>query len=490
MLGSGVQRVGGDVGKLAIGEQTRPLVVDLDGTLVRSDLLIETAFAELGRRPLAVFGLIGALFRGKAALKHRLSESAAFDPASLPYDPVVLAQIRACREAGRPVYLASASAQRLVAAVADHLGLFDGWFASTVDVNLSGEAKAARLVDAFGEAGFDYIGNDAVDLAVWRRAHEAISIRAPRDVERRLADRDGPVTRLEAERPTWRTWIKLLRVHQYAKNSLLFVPLLTAHAFDLMSIVQVVIGVIAFSLCASSVYILNDLVDVAADRAHPTKRNRPLANGSIPPIQALFAVFALLTAGFLAASTVSLPFVAVLTGYLALTTAYSFYLKRKLMIDVVVLAVLYATRVIAGATALDTETSNWLLVFSLFIFTSLALMKRYIELTTRVDAGLSDPSNRNYKLADLNVVMAIAAAAGMNAVTILALYVNSPEVEGYYRYRERLWLLLPLLVYWLGRALVLAHRRVIEDDPIIFAIQDNISRYTVAAMVVVVLFAI
>lgn len=467
-----------------------PLVVDLDGTLVRSDLLIETAFAELGRRPASILDMFAALLKGKAALKHRIADMGAFDPAALPYDTVVLDVIAEARAQGRPVYLASASTGRLVQAVADHLGVFDGWFASDENNNLSGKAKAEQLVAAFGDGGFDYIGNDKPDLLVWPHAHKALTIRANASVRRRLADRHGGVEHLESTAPTLKTWLKLIRVHQYAKNALIFVPLATSHSFTLEAIWAAGLAFVAYSLCASGVYVLNDLVDLAADRGHPTKQNRPLASGTVPLIHAVLAAPLLLAAGLALGAFVSWPFAGVLVAYLGLTTSYSFYLKRKMLLDVIVLSLLYTVRVLGGAVAVGVELSPWLLAFSMFIFTALALMKRFIELAARLDANLNDPSNRNYRIGDLDVVMALAAAAGFNAVTVMALYINSDDVDQLYTRPAMLWAICPLLMYWIGRALMMAHRRLVDDDPIIFALKDRVSRFVIAAMAVVALLAI
>jgi 4-hydroxybenzoate polyprenyltransferase/phosphoserine phosphatase len=448
-------------------------VVDLDGTLVRTDLLIETGFSELGRDPWSFLALAIALLRGKAALKHQLAEAAAFDPATLPYDQAVLARIADVRDQGRPVYLASASNERLVKAVADHLGLFSGWFASDQTVNLAANLKAERLVVEFGERGYDYIGNDRADLPVWAKANEAIAIRTPAAVRRALADRDGEVEYLPAERPTWRVWAKLLRVHQYAKNVLIFVPLFLAHKFSLGAITDAILAFLAFSLCASSVYVLNDLADLQADRRHPTKRNRPLASGAISPAEGIFAVPILFLSSALVGALVSLQFLAVLLGYFALTTAYSFVLKRKMLVDVIALAMLYVVRLVAGAAAVQVMFSEWLLAFSMFFFMALALIKRYVELAVRTDAGLPEPENRNYKLGDLDVVAGLAAAAGFNAITVFALYISSDAVHSLYRRPALLWLICPVLLYWISRALMMAHRRHMDDDPIAFALRDK-----------------
>jgi 4-hydroxybenzoate polyprenyltransferase len=459
----------------------RPLVVDIDGTLVRSDLLIETVFCELGKRPQALLGMCRVLATGgKAALKHHAAEAAKFDPAALPYDDAVMARIRDAQAEGRPVYLASAASRPQVEAIARHLGVFNGWFASEGRVNLSGDVKAARLVEAFGEGGFDYIGNDAADLAVWAQAGKALAIRAPAGVSRRLAQTVPEVEYLPHPRPDWRTWAKLIRVHQYAKNALVFLPLLTAHLFEPEAFLKACLAAIAFSLCASSVYVLNDLVDLADDRRHRTKRDRPLASGAIPLMHGLVAVPLLFAAAVAVAAAVSWAFVAALLAYFALTTAYSFGLKRMMLVDVITLAMLYAVRVIGGAVALDVVVSKWLLGFCLFLFMSLALIKRYVELAARLDAKLPDPANRDYRVGDLDVVTALAAASGFNAVTVFALYVSSDTVRTLYHRPEILWLVCPILMYWVGRALMLAHRRQMDDDPVVFALKDRVSLATIA----------
>lgn len=464
----------------------KPLVIDLDGTLVRSNLVIEAAAAALAAHPTRALTYLSGLLRGRAALQQAIIANCDFDPSLLPYDPQVLGRAEAAVADGRPVYLASASSGRLAEAVANHLGLFDGWFASDAAGTPSGASTAERLVEAFGEGGFDYIGNDRTDLPIWRRADRALAIRASPSVLRALGRAGCAAELLQDDPPTWRTWTRQLRVHQYAKNALLFVPLLTSHSFSWHALASALLGVIAFSLCASAIYILNDLADLPADRAHPTKRNRPLAAGQVSPIAALGLMMVLLIGGLFAGWLLPPPFLLILLSYLVITTAYSFYLKRKLMVDVVALASLYTIRVIAGAVAIGVELSPWLLAFSLFIFTSLALVKRYVELATRLDAALPDPANRNYRVGDLTVVMAVAAAAGMNVLTILALYVESGELGASYRRPEFLWLLCPLMLYWISRVLVLAHRRVITDDPLVFALSDRISFLTVLSMGVVV----
>lgn len=448
-----------------------PLVVDLDGTLIPSDLLIESVFKLAGSNPGSILTVLFALRRGKAHLKDLLAQVVDLDPASLPYDEAVLVLIHEALATGRPVYLASASNARFVSAIATHLGFFSGWFGSDATTNVSGRNKASVLVETFGERGFDYIGNDQADLEVWAVASRRIGIRTPARLNKRLAAIGVGV--IGAPKPTFRTWLRLLRVHQYAKNSLVFLPLFAAHRFDFGSLLYCVLATIAFSLCASSVYVLNDLVDLSADRRHPTKRSRPLASGAIPILQGIFAIPVLFFCATALAAFVSPPFLGVLMFYFVLTNAYTCWLKRKMLIDVVVLAMLYTLRVIGGAAAIGVMVSEWLLAFSMFIFAALALIKRYVELTTRLDRDLPDPTNRNYKLGDTQIVAALAGAAGFNAVTVFSLYISSDTVHKLYRHPQFLWLICPILMYWVSRVLLMAHRRHVHDDPVVFALNDR-----------------
>jgi 4-hydroxybenzoate polyprenyltransferase len=270
---------------------------------------------------------------------------------------------------------------------------------------------------------------------------------------------------------------------------LVFVPLLTSHSYTATAFLQAGLAFAAFSLCASAVYILNDLIDLDADRRHPVKYKRPFASGAIPLAHGAAAIPLLLILAFGGALATSVPFAGVLAGYFLLTLAYSLKLKRKLIVDVVVLASLYTIRVIAGAAVIGVPVSEWLLAFSMFIFTCLALIKRYVELAARIDNNLPDPTNRNYRLTDNSIVGMLAAASGLNAVTIFALYISSPVTREHYQHPELLWLICPLLLYWISRTLVLAHRQTIDDDPIVFALRDRVSHLTGALAILVIFMA-
>jgi 4-hydroxybenzoate polyprenyltransferase len=466
-----------------------PLVVDLDGSLLQTDMLYESFFASATAGFGHYWATLNSLREGKAPLKAYLAGVNPIDYELLPYNAGVLALIRDAKRDGRRVYLATASDRRHAEGIAAHLAIFDGVFASDGVVNLSGSTKADLLAETFGERGFDYVGNGQADLAIWSRARKAYVASDSPALIGKVEYLNVPIVRIDTLRPSLRVWLKALRVHQYAKNALIFVPLLTAHAYAPHDLLSALLAFAAFSLCASSVYLLNDLIDLRADRQHPSKQTRPFASGTIPIAHGVAAIPILLAGAYICAALTSLAFAAVLTCYFALTLAYSFTLKRRLIVDIVVLAALYTTRVVAGAAAIAVVPSEWLLAFSMFIFTCLALVKRYVELALRLDRELPDPSNRNYRLIDLPIIGALAAASGFNAVTIFALYISSPAVGGLYRHPQFLWLLCPILMYWLSRMVVLAHRRVVDDDPIVFALRDRNSRVCGAFMVLFVLLA-
>ena len=423
----------------------RTLVIDLEGALLRSELLMEALFSAPGRM-LARFGAGGR--PGMAALTDILAR-AEIDYAHLPYDSDVLNRALAARARGAKVYLVAGRFADHAAAIAAHLG-FDG-------VVTPAELAAGHALP-FDRGAIDRIDSRSGSRAGWK-------------------------TRAK-------TWAKALRVYQYAKNTLVFVPAITAHQMNLPTLFYALLAFMAFSACASGAYLMNDLLDLAADRQHRTKRHRALAAGDLPISSALLAIPALWLFAVAASLCISPLFLGVLGAYLATTIAYSLALKRKMLVDVVTLSGLYSLRIIAGAVGVGVVLSEWLLIFSLFVFTSLALIKRFSELSMRESAGLADPSNRDYRITDLHIIAAMAAASAMNAVTVFSLYVSSAAVMPLYSRPWMLWLLNPLLLYWFGRALMMAHRREMPDDPIIYAFRDGPSRIAVAAMICIMLAAI
>lgn len=466
---------------------TRNIVVDLDGTLIHSDMLVENLFLFLRLYPFRVLSLFVWLFGGKAHFKRRLVDAVMPSVDELPYNKPLLAWLKQQREAGFKLVLATASDIRIAKAVADHLGIFDEVM-GTENQNLSSHRKQAALIGRFGEKGYAYIGNSSADLPVWRSA-AAIHVANPGRGVLTAARKLGTIGQIFDERPPYlRTVVKALRVHQWAKNTLLFVPLLASHrVFELDLLWNGLVAFIAFGACASSVYLLNDLLDLSADRQHPTKRNRPLAAGTLPILHSLFLIPLLLLGAFaLALWLLPLRFAVVLAGYYLLTLAYSLWFKRIVMLDVVILAILYSIRVIAGTAAMALVTTFWILAFCMFIFLSLAFVKRYTELHDARQKGMKDKSaGRGYYPGDFELLASLGGASGYLSVLVLALYINEAASSTIYRSPEWMWAACPLLLYWLSRVWLLAHRGQMHDDPIVFALRDRVSRWSGAGFLAV-----
>jgi len=454
-----------------------PLVVDLDGTLIRSDLLHESALQLLRQAPWALLQMPLWLLRGKAVLKHRIAERTAIDAAALPYDEAFLGWLREQRAAGRRLVLCTASDQRLAQQVATHVGLFDEVMASDGRLNLAGQAKAAALIERFGRGGFDYAGNSGADLSVWPAARSAVVVNASPAVAAAAARTDTPVERtFEPPRVGLATWLRAIRVHQWLKNLLVLLPM--AGAFQLADLAAWRAGLLAFlafSLCASSVYLLNDLMDLDSDRAHPRKRLRPFAAGLLAPLAGLGLSLVLLLAALALSMLLPRAFAAVLGLYFALTLAYTFFLKRKVLIDCLVLGILYTLRIVAGWSAVGLPSSFWLLAFSLFLFVSLAFLKRFSELTLAAQLGKAEAGGRGYLASDLPIVLAMGVASGFASVLLLALYINTDVAMRRYSYPEVLWVTLPIMLYWVSRMWMQAQRGNMHDDPVLFALRDRVS---------------
>ncbi|WP_164020265.1 UbiA family prenyltransferase [Pyxidicoccus trucidator] len=464
-----------------------PLAVDLDGTLVRTDTLHENLLALFKHAPWLLLLVPLWVLRGKAFFKAEVARRVALDAARLPYNEELLAFLHEERARGRRLVLATAADRRIADAVAAHLGLFSEVHASDGTVNLSGARKLAKLKESLGT--FDYAGNDGVDVPLWRESRQVVVVHAPADVLRRARGLGREVHRVfERPRVGPRVWVKALRVHQWAKNALVFVPMLAAHkALDADLLVKAVLGFIAFSLCASSVYVLNDLLDLDSDRRHPTKCKRPFAACALPVSTGAVLAPALLLAG--AAVCLLLPpaFSALLATYYALTLAYSLRLKQVVMLDVLVLAGLYTVRIFGGSLAVGVPTSSWLMMFSMFLFLSLALVKRLSEVRRLRLTNEAAAHGRGYLAQDYEQLASLGAAAGQVSVLVLALYITSKEVTALYSHPERLWLLCPVMLYWVGRVWVLAHRGLVNEDPLVFALRDRVS-YAVGLVSALVLW--
>ena len=467
-----------------------PLFVDLDGTLIKTDLLVESFIGLLKRHPLLALQVPFWLLRGKAYLKHRIAERIALNPEALPYHAEFLDYLKGQRESGRSLYLATASNIRYAEAVAGHLDIFEGVLASDHRHNLSGHKKLESIRERCPE-GFAYAGNDHVDEPIWASAQAVILVNAPASVAARVTANRPVEAEFGAAPVGLKPWLKAVRPHQWLKNLLGFLPLLPIATSATPSMaVMALLAFAAFSLCASSVYLLNDLADLEADRAHPRKRKRPFASGSLSALSGLLLAPVLLIAAFALTLWMPWQFAAVLGIYWVSTTAYTFFLKRYALIDVVTLAGLYTLRVLGGAAAIAVVPSFWILAFSMFIFFSLALAKRYAELHAMRALDREGAQGRGYQVVDLSTVQLMGVASGYLAVLVMALYLNSPEIIERYGHVQLLWGVCPLLMLWVSRVWLKAARGEMTDDPLVFAVRDRMSRYVLAATVAVILAAL
>jgi 4-hydroxybenzoate polyprenyltransferase len=452
-----------------------PIFVDLDGTLVKTDVLFEAFISAFKRNPFVLLRTLWWLARGGVPLvKERLCAARDIGAAHLPYNAEVVAYLREAKTAGRRLVLATSAHHAVALQVATHFGFFDDIIATENGVNRSGESKLAEIRKRTGGSPFVYLGNARADLPIWKAASLAGIVGAS-DALAAQASSQGCVTfrlgKLQSSRAAlWRA----MRPHQWAKNLLIFIPLTSAHRlYDVPALATDGLVFFAFSLCASAVYLLNDLSDLSVDRRHHEKCNRPFAAGalSIPRGLAAAAVLGLLA--FLLAAAASPPALGVLGAYALLSLCYSFAFKQVAMLDVVVLAGLYTLRIIAGFLAVDVPLSFWLLALSMFAFTSLALMKRCSELHNLRNVSVTTVAGRGYLTTDQEQLASFGSASGYISVLILALYINSAEVVKLYHQPEILWGVCPIVLFWISRCWLLARRGLMNEDPIIFALQDR-----------------
>jgi 4-hydroxybenzoate polyprenyltransferase/phosphoserine phosphatase len=464
-----------------------PLCVDLDGTLLSTDLLVEALIRFLKPNPLRVLLVLAWALRGPARLKAELAARVALRSDTLPVHEQFVDWLRNQKREGRRLVVCTAANERVAAAVAARFGIFDEVIASSATVNLSGRAKAHALVSRYGLHGFDYAANEHKDIHVWRQARSAIVV-APRKLLRHVAAEPIQIERsFEIDSHAPRDWVRALRLHQWAKNLLLFAPLAASHRLhEPGALAACLIAFLLFGLCASGGYLVNDLLDLDADRAHPRKKERPFAAGRLPLLHGMM-VAAVLIVGALALAWLVLPaaFALCVLFYLAMTFWYSLALKRIAMVDVLSLAGLYTVRVVAGGAAVAVVPSFWLLAFSMFLFLSLAAAKRYAELRSMLDAGRNTAAGRGYSVEDLPLLHASGTAAGYLAVLVLALYVNSGAAL-LYATPQLMWLLCPLLLYWINRIWLKTFRGQMHDDPVVFALTDRPSVLVFAASAVLV----
>jgi len=469
----------------------RPLCVDLDGTLAKSDTLVDSLLVLARTHPALLWALPLRLLHGKAAFKQFITSHVSLDVAHLPYNRTLLQFLHEERARGRALYLVTGADVRLAERVAAHLGIFTGVLGSDGEVNLTGTRKLDRVRNQFGGGAYGYIGNDTPDLPML--AHAAEIMVANPSLRLRLRMRLGGIrpTRAFDEGPgaPW-TALRAMRVHQWAKNLLIFLPVLLAHVRAPNRLLSALLAFFCFSLTASSAYIINDLFDIEADRRHPQKLMRPFAAGDLPAIAGVCMVAVFLFLVFSSARLLPVAFSGWLLLYLGTTLAYSWVLKRIALVDVLVLSGLYTLRLYAGSAATESHISHWLAGFSVFLFFSLAIVKRFAELQNLRSSGSPPRNGRGYVVTDTDQLRSFGTSSAFAAVMVFAIYISSNDVVVLYRRAQFLWLIMPLMILWLCRIWLLASRGELDEDPFVFALTDRMSLVIGIAVAAITLLAI
>lgn len=469
-----------------------PLYVDLDHTLVRTDSLAESFFNLLKRSPLGALVVLFALALGRSRFKQRLAAAVALDPALLPYNDQVLSLVQRWRDGGGRVVLASAAHETIVSAVARHLGGFEDTLSTRSNgANLKGRRKLEAIRAHAGNEAFAYCGDSPADLPILAAAQQRFvvvgSTRLPRELRKRRLDFEI----VDVSRPSVKLVLRQLRVHQWLKNLLLFLPLLAAHRWQEINAVAITAGAfVCFGLVASATYVLNDLLDLDCDRRHPRKRMRPIASGRISIEYAVFMAVGTFIAGILISMSIHPQLPALLLGYVALTVLYSTVLKAYAVIDVLMLAGLYTYRVLAGAMLISIHVSSWMLAFCMSLFFSLALVKRLSEIKRFDSSQQQWIAGRGYRKDDWPVLLSLGAASSVSTVVLTALYLESTQAHGMYSAPERLWMVCPLLLYWLSRLWLKTSRGEMTDDPLVFTMKDRGSLVPLACVAALFVWAI
>lgn len=472
-----------------LGNTSLPLCVDLDGTLIQTDTLWESCLRLVSQQPLMLLLLPLWLFLGKAGFKYKVSQHVELAPSSLPFNTKLLKYLTQQKLHNRHLVLVTAANKKIAESIAHHLNIFDEVLASENDHNLSGQNKANVLCQKFGEKGFVYVGNDNIDLKIWRHAAAAIVVNG----SEALNSKAQQLTSIEEifptkQKPSLKVILKAMRIHQWVKNLLIFTALILSHSwFNAEGLKSILFAFFSFGFAASSIYLINDLIDLEADRKHKTKKNRPLASGVLPITWAIVLIPILLIFSYAFAFQTNTDFITVLTAYLILTTAYSLFLKPIALLDVITLTSLYTIRIIAGAVAINVPISHWLLAFSMFIFLSLALIKRFSELKNLTQQGETNSLSRGYHVDDLPAVSLFGISSGYISVIVLVFYIHDLQAGTLYSNPDWLWFVAVTVLYWISHMWLLAFRGQMNEDPVLFAIHDRTS-YFVSLFVIISLY--
>ena len=468
-----------------------PLFVDLDGTLIKSDMLYESFFSLLKLNPLYCLLIPFWLLRGKAHMKQMISQRTTIEVSTLPYSEEFVSYLQSEAKNGRKIILATATNQILAKKIAEHLGFFSAVLASDINTNLSGTHKLEAIKSFTNNETFDYAANGKIDIRVWKFARKAILVNPDKGIQNSVKSLTA-IDKVFIERKTGLLkYIKAIRAYQWMKNLLIFLPLFTAHQFtNIPLIFNASIAFVAFSICASGVYILNDLLDLPVDRVHPRKRLRPFASGDINLLHGMILSVLLPATGLTLAYFLSSEFFNILLIYMLMTTAYSLKFKSYAIIDILLLAALYTIRIFAGAIAINVALSFWLLTFSMFIFLSLALVKRSSELIMLANNNHKKTSGRGYHVEDLDLLKMMGVTSGFMSILVIALYIDNPSISQNYSHPQLLWLLCPVLLLWISRIWLKTGRGEMHDDPLVFAIKDYGSLVVILTCGVIVALSI
>lgn len=463
------------------------LYVDLDGTFFKTDLLFECLLAAAKARPLVILKSFFWLIRGKAYCKYKLAQFANLSTRNIPLNRDFYNFLKEEKAKGRKIVLATASTEQLAKCVCDDFDLFDAYICSDRNINMKGATKLERI--RCSSERFAYAGNASEDFVIFEQASESYLVNPTLGARRRA--QNTTVTNISDDEGFGiGCLLKQLRVHQWLKNLLIFVPLLTAGKLTETGLLIVcTLGWISFSFLSSATYIINDLLDIESDRSHPSKKSRPIASGQLSIFTGIANILLLITASFGVAASIGFSFALSLLAYLALTLSYTLKLKQFVGIDVITLASLYTIRIIAGAAILNVAVSFWLLSFSMFIFFSLALVKRCSDLNMLPSEGQHFLLGRDYSTQDYPLLMTAGISSGFVAVLMLCLYINSEALTQRYHEPQILWLTVPALSYWIMRMWIKTHRGEMHVDPIVFTLRDKGGLVTILFMVLVTFMA-
>ncbi len=451
------------------------ICVDLDGTLIKTDMLFETALLFLKENVLNIFLMLTWLLKSKATLKNNLSQRVNLNASLLPYNQELLQYLNKNKNQ-YDLILATATNGIIAKNVANHVGIFSDVVASDAKTNLKGKNKLEVLDQRYGKGKYIYCGDSSADLPIFSSSMSFVLVNPSRSTKAKAMKLKNAALVIENKKSFFKSILKQIRVYQWIKNILLFLPPLLAHVTDIDIYQQAILAFISFSFTASSIYILNDLLDLESDRAHKRKRFRPIAAGNVSiPMAALTFLILIVSSGFISIEFLPVEYSLVLLLYFISNLLYSFKLKQIYLIDIVILASLYTLRIYAGSLAVTVPASKWLLAFSMFMFLSLAFLKRYTELLDLKTHKKEKAKGRGYSVDDISLVQSFGTGAGLLSILVYTLYIESNSITLLYKRPEFLYLIAPLLLIWVGRLWFKANRGDMHDDPIVFTAKDKIS---------------